>query len=223
MATRIRDKLPKDVEIVRQALLRDPSHEFSKIAKKLIANTPDLVAMWQTLERQASGDDELWVWGFLGLASKASSMPVYHHMPARKRRELSAKISRLATELASTLDVNELDVHLTCIKGINFHGFYFFEDFGLSNQEGIKAAGDPKLKATTAITRIAARAAQQIADEPIKGKSGTNAAAIRFVRWIAARNQRHYGRPLNQATAIATNAIYGTSYEESDIRKLLSR
>jgi len=89
-------------------------------------------------------------------------------------------------------------------------------------------------------------AIQRISDEPRPGKVGKNAPAIRFARELVehnlsrsrflARLQARQARrdrtatligaspkiePLYSVVAAATNALYGTNYQESDIRNLI--
>lgn len=92
-----------------------------------------------------------------------------------------------------------------------------------SNQAAIDADGVDKLKVSVLIGKISKRARRKISEEPMPGKAGMNARAVRFVRIVATRNQQLGGEPLNMATAAAANAIFGTSYRESDIRNLLNR
>jgi hypothetical protein len=178
--------------------------------------------MWRALERHENEDDP-WVWIFLRAVANACTLPAFHHKSARERRELSNAIRKLASCLADTLERNGLDAHLIYNDGKLFNGFFLYEDFGESNQARIDAAGNPKLEISRLIRGVAQRAERKIADEPMRGKSGANARAIRFVRLIASRNKGRYGKPLNAVTATAANAVFETSYAESDVRKLLSR
>jgi len=215
-------KLPEAVKAAERALARTPSHDLSVIGAQLIANTPELVAMWRTLERRER-DDDPWVWEFLRVASNSSTLPPFHYKPTRERREISTMIWDLADRLTKALERNGLDAHLIHSDGKIFKGFYVFEDFSESNQARIDAVGAIKLPVCDLIKSIARRSQQKIADEPISGKGGANARAIRFVRLIVSRNQQTYGEPLNAVAATAANAIFGTAYANSDVRKLLSR
>jgi hypothetical protein len=217
--------LPMDVIKIKQAVLCDPEDIRIEVAKKLIVDTPELVAMWHSLERNKHPDDPdyEWVWAFLNAATEASSLPRYQHKSKTDKNKLSKDIMDMATRLSMMLKSNGLDAHLVHRNGVNFNGFYFYEDFSYSNQAGLDAERANKLKMSDAIERIAKRAQQKIANEPMPGKAGANAAAIRFIRIIADRNQQWYGTPLNAVTATAANAIFGTTYVESDIRNLLVR
>ena len=46
------EKLPVDVLKVKEILLRDPSNNLYAIAQKLVVDSPELVGMWQTLEKK---------------------------------------------------------------------------------------------------------------------------------------------------------------------------
>ena len=218
-------ELPDDVVRVKRSLSRDPSNELTEIAGKLIADSPELVAMWRTLDRRKYPHDPpgIWVLQFLDMAREASSLPPFHYKSAKGRRELADTIKDLATRLTRALEVNGLDAHLIHNDGKMFNGFFLYEDFGDSNRARIDADGLNKLKVSVLIERFAERARKKIAEEPMPGKASANVRAVRFVRIIAARNRRLYGEPLNAATAAAANAIFGISYLESDIRNLLSR
>ena len=216
-------ELPQDVKRAKHVLSLDPSHELTQIAEKLVADTPELMAMWQALESRRHPDDQDWVWAFLRQAADACNLPPYHYKSAADRRDLSNEITDLACRLARALRVNGLDAHLVQNEGKLFSGFFFYEDFGDSNRASIDTGGTSKLEVSVLVERIAERAQKKIADEPIPGKAGPNAHAIRFIRIIAARNKRWYGKPLNAVTATAANAIFGTTYQESDIHNLLNR
>ena len=54
-----------------------------------------------------------------------------------------------------------------------------------------------------------------------KARGGRNAGAVRFARQLAEMNRFFYGGPLNTVVATATNALFGTNYQPSDIRNLL--
>ena len=190
---------------------------------KLLIDTPPLVAMWRALEKRSILDDDLWVWAFLEAATDATNLPPYHNAPARERRKLTQAITDSANKLARMLAVNELDAHLIHSDSGWFKGFSLYEDFGDSNRARIDAAETNKLKVSVLIQGIADRAKEKICDEPLPGKTGRNARAIRFIRLIAKRNMSSYKVPLNAVTATAVNVLFETSYEESDIRKLLSR
>ena len=217
-------KLPKDVEAVKRGLSRVPSHDLSEIAEKLlIADSPKIAKMWRTLEGRKVGSDDLWVWGFLRAAADAANLPPYHYMSKKDRGELADRIGDLATKLSRALDVNGLDADLIYRKEKMFNGFFLFEDFSESTRECLDADDIKKLKVSALIKGVAERSQKKIADEPIRGKGGANAPAIRFVRLIAARNRRHFGKVLNAVTATAANAIFATHYTEGDITNLLAR
>jgi hypothetical protein len=216
-------KLPTDAIAVKRALSRNPSHRLFPVAEKLLADTPPLVAMWRALEKREVRDNDPWVWGFLEASADAANLPPYHYVSANERRKLIKTITSLATSFAGMLETNRLDAHLIHSDGKIFNGYFFYEDFGEPNQARIDADGTNKLKVSVLIKSIADRAEKRITEEPPRGKTGTNVRAIRFVRVIAKRNFVIYREPLNAVTAAAANAIFGTSYGESDIRKLLSR
>jgi len=215
--------LPKDVVTVKNRLPHDCSDYRCEVASKLIVDSPELLAMWRSLERRDIGGDELWVWIFLGTAARASNLPPFHYKPAKKRRKLSNRITTLANELANELKQNELDGQLFYSDSINYHGFFIYDDFEEFMQIEIDDAQTQKVKMSLLIQKFAERATNAIDTEPIPGKAGANARAIHFVRIVADRNERKYGEPLNAVTATAANAIFGTSYQESDIVNLLNR
>ena len=118
---------------------------------------------------------------------------------------------------------NQLDVHLIHNEGGSFCGFYFYEEFGESNRYKIDKSNKQKLSVCDLISQVEERARECIRDQPLPGKGGENAKAIRFARKVALHNERAYGARLNQVTATATNAVYGTDYSSSDIAKLMNR
>lgn len=219
------DELPKDVRRARKALSRGMYRKWTNIADKLVADTPELVRMWRTLEGLKDPDEPpvIWVWNFLHASFDASNLPPYHYKSKADRIELADTIEKLATRLARALEVNGLDAHLIHNNGKIFNGFFLYEDFGDSNRASIDADGVNKLKVSALIKGIAERAKQKISDEPMPGKSGANVKAIRFIRKIAAQNKRSYRKVLNAVTATAANAIFGTHYAEGDITNLLAR
>ena len=157
---------------------RGPPNELSAVANKLMADTPELSAMWRSLERKGSQEDNLWVWAFLRSAAAANNLPPYHYVSAEGRRKLSKSIVDLASNLAGLLEDNELDAHLVYINGRIFNGYYTYEDFGESNRAQMDAAGDPKLKFSKLLAGIAKRSKEKIANEPIAGKAGRPFTAL---------------------------------------------
>ncbi len=219
-------KLPKGVIQLYQGFLRDPSDPYAEIAGKLInENSPDLVTMWRSLEHRKHPDDPNYeyVWSFLSDAYQACSLPPYHYKSEKEREELAKDINKLTKDLSRLLVVNALDAHLIHSNGINFNGFYYYEDFGESNQACLDTANTNKLKMSEILTGIADRSQKIILTDIAKGKKGKNAEAIRFIRLINTRNKQWYGYPLNAVTAAATNAIFGTNYNESDVANLINR
>jgi len=222
-------KLPKDVLSVKEILSRDPLDELNKIAEKLIPDElnqgekSDLVKMWIALKKRSICDDTRWIYMFLHAAADANSLPKFHNMKAEDKRKLSEKVTSLASKLAKELERNDLDCHLIFENGLNYNGFYIYEDFSDTFQQSVDEDNAKKLKVSSFMNKIAERAAQKIKDEPLPGKSGENAHAIRFIRIISNRNKKIYGSPLLAVTAAAANAIFGTSYEESDISNFLNR
>ncbi len=218
-----KSKLPERVQRVKSALARDPSDPRFEIAQKLIDETPDHISMWKSIERHEMDSDDYWAWAFLEAALNASTLPSYHYMSATDRNDLSNRIESLSIKLSRALKANDLDVHIVFVDWINFNGYYTFEDFGETNQWRLTDAGVKKLKISEILEYIAERSKTAIAEEPIPGKAGKNAEAIRFIRLMAKHNLLIYRTPLNNVIAIAANFIFDTKYFESDIRKLLSR
>lgn len=216
-------KLPEQVREVQAILDRDPADERCELAQKLMDETPEHISMWKSLERRKIGEDALWVWGFLETALMASTLPPYHYITALDRQDLSYRIKNLSRELSRTLKANGLDVHIIFNEGKIFNGFYVFEDFGESNRVRIKAAGKKKVQVSDLLKYVSERCCKVIEEEPLPGKAGKNAKAIRFIRIMAKRNSWLYKTPLNKVIATAANSIFETLYSASDIRKLLSR
>ena len=215
--------LPRHAASVKRMLSANRSHRLFSVSAKLLVDTPPLVAMWRTLEKRETIDDDLWVWSFLEAAEVASDLPPYHYLAAGERRKLAQTVSRLASRLAGVLETQGLDTQLVHNDGKLFNGFFFYEDFGDSNRARIDAGGTNKVKMSALIKGTAERANQKIMEEPLRGKAGRNVRAIRFVRLIVKRNLSLYREPLNAVVAAAANAMFRTSYGESDVRKLLSR
>lgn len=217
------EQLPEAVLKVKRYLEERPEEPAAEVADRLIHPSPELISMWRSLEESKAGEDDLWVWAFLEVATRAYQLPRFHHYSAKQRQDLARKINKLTSTLASEIEQNGLDFHLIYSGGKLFPGFYVYEDYGESNQARIEATGLSKLQATDFIRQLSARCEERLLVEPVSGKAGVNAQAIRFLRMIAKRNEMMYGSPLHRVTATATNAVYGTSYEESDIAHLLNR
>ena len=166
-----KSKLPEQVQEVKAILARNPSDPRFEVAQKLINETCDHISMWKSLERRKIDNDDLWVWGFLGAASRASVLPPYHYMSLNDRNELSDRIDRLSKELSRALKANDLDVHIIFTDGKIFNGFYCFEDFGESNQHRIEADGTKKLQVSNLLKNVAERSKNIIAEEPLAGKT----------------------------------------------------
>ena len=215
--------MPEDVQIVKRRLSKDPSDELYNISQLLINETPELIAMWRALERRNVGDDDLWVWVFLGAAFRASNLPPYHYMSASDRRSLADDICFDAETLSRRLKVNGLDVHFIFSDKEPYNGVFPLEDFEAPTQARFIRDAVKKVKISKMIEGIAKRSRKLIEEEPLPGKVGKQVKAIRFVRLMAERNIRQYNKPLNDVIATSTNVLFDTEYQKSDIRKLLSR
>ncbi len=217
-----RREIPPEVSAVRRQLLRQPRHELADIAAKLISDDPEIVAMWCALKRRSKHhSDDLWVWAFLKIAIAASRPPTA--LTKGQRHELAGRIAKLAKRLVGALRVCEQDTSIIFSDSRNFNGFFIYEDFGDSNRKRIDATGNPKLKASTLIEHVADRAKRKIINAPAPGKSGRNAKAVYFVRVLAMRNLSVFSQPLHGVVATAANALFNTSYSESDVRNHLAR
>lgn len=218
-----RISLPPDVCKIRAALARDPTHILATTAELLINDSPEVIAMWHTLAARQTGNDYIWVWSFLRTCHDGYSLPQYRHRSMEERRNTSAKIRQLATDLADAIEEAELDVHFVRADGTTFNGFYVYEDFSDSNQARIDDEGRPMLKATRAIRAIGERAAKELLIEPHPGKSGQNASAIRFIRIVVDNSENLYGERLREVAATSAKVLYGTSFSGQDVTNLLNR
>ena len=146
-------ELPKDVELVKQILLRGPPHELSNIAEKLMQNNSELASMWETLEKlEEAGSGNFWVWAFLQAVADSKDLPSFHFKTVKERKELSKRITSLTSSLSTTLKENGLDAHLIHNRGKMFNGFFLYEGFGESNQESIDNDRLEKLKISDFLT-----------------------------------------------------------------------
>ena len=178
--------------------------------------------MWRAIERRSRQDDP-WVGIFLGFVKEAVELPGYHYSNRAERLKLSQQIADTARQLSDLLKQNQLDCHLIHLSGLNFNGFYIYEEFGESNRARMDASEIQKLPVSQIIHMAVERARERIKAEPVRGKGGRNARPIRFVRHLAASLERYYGQPLVAAVGTAANTIYGTDYSPGDIQNLLSR
>jgi hypothetical protein len=217
--------LPNEILAVRDKILQSQNDRLKVVAEKLITNEPEVIAMWRSLQskEKKSNKYDFWIENFLEDVQDANSLPTFHYLNKQSRKKLISNIKQLTKEFADILKINDLDFNLIHADGKIFNGFYIYEDFGESNKARIDADDKQKLLISNLIEKIADRTVFKIDNEPQKGKSGKNVKAIRQVRILAIRNIRKYGSPLLTVLATSTNIINGTSYNESDIRKLLSR
>jgi hypothetical protein len=217
-------QLPVAVQRFSRLLSEGRIKDHTVVARKLTESTPQLVGMWRALERRNKDDPhDLWVQWFISEAADAKELPPFHLLPASQRRELAKKIGTISVQLADLIERNELVEHLIFGTGRMFPGFMFYEDFGESNRARIDDAGDAKLATSRLIREIGARARQRIIDEPKPGKAGRNHRAILFMRQLAARNNLRYGKPLLAVVATATNTLFDTQYDQSDVQNLMTR
>lgn len=220
---RVDEGFPLDVIRLKQALSRNPAHPLFDTLCRLTGDDLELVRMWRAVEKKKIGEDDLWVWGFLRAVHSASHFPPYLRMTPSGKSALAVRLRKQADKLAKMLDANGLSNHLVYSKGRIFHGFGVYEDFSSSNQAGIDAEREDKVSFSRALGFMAKRWERILTEAPALGKAGENAKAIRCLRLLADRNQRLYGSPLFATIATATNAIFGTSYNESSAEGLLAR
>lgn len=216
--------LPSQVEVVRSQLQKFPKPELSPIAEKLlIPSDQELCRTWKTLENYSHAVDELWVWAYLKTVRDCLHLPRYHDLNKRDRKELKNDIQSISRELVTKLRVNSLDATLIHNNGFNYNGFYFYEDFGESNQSQIDQSNTNKLLVSSLITQIVSRAVEKIDQEPLPGKKGKNSEAVRFVRMMVTHHMWSYRTPLNKVVVNLANALFGTAYAESDVSNLIKR
>lgn len=231
MYHRSRKELPLDVQRVKLALSSEPGHELFKIGMKLMATgddcqcsnatdqLPDAVSMWNTLYQRRNDTDDLWVWAFIGAAQVAATPPRFCTKNKEDRKSLAKEIKSAATELARLLEINDLDCQIVQLEGSLFNGFFFYEDFDITNQARIDSTCRKKLKVTELLDRVASRSRSKIDVEPTPGKALN---PVQFVRRLAENYTRPtFGQPLLGVVATACNLIHETKYTEADISKLI--
>lgn len=214
--------LPKEVIEFRDRLNREPIVELTEVASKLIQETSELVAMWKAYEKRKRAD-EPWVWIVLNRAKDASSLPSYHYLSRADRNDLIAKIKDSSANLSETLRTNDLDAQMLYANEAVWKGFFIYEDFGDSIRASIDDEEMYMVHFSKLLFWFAERCERKLTEEPEKGKSGKNVKAVRFARAMCKNHGYRYQTPLHGVVATATNAMFGTSYESSDIRKLISR
>jgi hypothetical protein len=216
--------LPLQVELVRLQLNKFPKPELVDIASKLlIPSDQELCSTWVTIKNYSHTVDELWVWAYLNKVRDCLNVPRYHNLNKKDRKELIKDIQSISKELVMKLSVNGLDATLIHSNGVNFNGFFLYEDFGESNQSQIDQLNTNKLLVSSLITKIVSRAVEKIDQEPMPGKKGKNSEAVRFIRMMVAHHMWSYRTPLNKVVVNFANALFGTSYSESDISNLIKR
>lgn len=214
---------PEDVLSVKKQILANPEERLNSVIEILTQDIPEIQKMWESLEARNVEEDDLWVWAFLRAAQDAKDLPRFYYKPAKERRELSELIEKNCKKLSILLKANDLDAHLIHNQGEIFNGFFFYEDFSESNKDKINSDGTKKLKISTFLEKFAERCKKKINKEPIRGKISKNSHAVRFIRVMAERNYLKYETPLNDVLATASNAIFDTTYDKSDVAKLLNR
>lgn len=216
--------LPVQVEKVRLQLEKFPKLELAEIAKKLLVpKDQELCSMWATIQRYSYTADDRWVYLYIERVGDCLRPPCYHDLSKRDRKELINDIQSISKDLVAKLCVNGLDATLIHSDGNLFNGFYFYEDFGESNQNQIDQSNTNKLLVSFLITQIVSRVVEKIDLEPLPGKKGKNYEAIRFIRMMVAHHMRSYKTPLNKVVINLANALFGTVYAENDVSNLIKR
>lgn len=216
--------LPKYVLSVRNYLENYPDHELYKISQKLIVDDFDVIKMWESIERiETDPYDDLHVWSFLERAQTACEGPEHHYLSNAERRDLIKDIKKDASRLSRNLELFGLDKNLVYQESKGWHGFYFYEGFSYSRKREIDELRLHKLSIVDLLSTISETSVASIEEQITSQKASKNIQAIRFIRLMAEGNHRLYNTPLNSVLATASNILFGTSYDESDIRKLLSR
>ncbi len=216
-----------------RALRKHQDDPLWPLTKRLIGakdadfSEPETVRMWSSLAKRVDPSDaNCFVGMYLAALHAIVHPPAYLALLAADRRALGKRIAAQAAALANDLRVSGLDSTVIFGAGKLFHGFYFVENFGHSNQARIREA-EPTDRNTVTLSRLidagAERAAGLLKEAPRRGKAGTNAAAIRVLREIEALHRSWYGAPLNSVVVTVTNRLMGTNYGESDVRNLVQR
>jgi len=217
-------KLPKYVRSVRNYLKDYPDHELYEISQKLITEEFNTIKMWEAIERKVLEiHDDLHVWAFLGRAQSACERPKHHYLSNVERKDLVREIKTNAKRLANNLKFSGLDKNIVYLESKGWHGFYFYENFSYSRQREIDDLGLHKWSVVDLLSTISETSVDSIQEHITSQKKSKNIRAIRFIRLMAEGNYLFYHTPLNSVLATASNCLFDTSYQESDIRKLLSR
>ena len=194
-----------------------------------------------------------WVYGFSNAVMKASTMPPYYYVSKKDRSDLTEKIKKLSEQLIKTITANAFDAQIVLnneslievngTKG-NIDGLYIYEDlcdieqsfydnehtiFDKRRNKKGNLIGNDKIRDDKLISFIALikffadRSIERIKQADTRGKAGKNIHAVRFIRKLGQLNKSYYDKPLNKVLSIATFAIYGVEYSESDISKIQNR
>ena len=214
-------KMPDEVVRFRKEILRFPEEDIYETTKKLTVNNDDLARMWATIEKRSRKSDP-WVDSFIRQSLEATKEPDYVFMSKSDRSELARDVKRFATSLRRRLSANDLDFQLLFVDkpGI-WHGFRVYEDFSEKNQYFIDQDGLERISMSRLLDFVVERSSDRLGAAPAIGKAGKNVRATRFARVMSFNNRRQFGHPLYNVTAAATNAMFHTNYDRSDIRKLV--
>lgn len=217
--------LPIEVVFVRRELSRNADSPLHSLLD-LLSDQPETAAMWRSIERNMvrlePDRPKAWVYEFLWMVHEAMDEPDHHQMNAAGRLELADQIDKLTAKLREILAQNDLDCRLVDLRGHNFSGIYVLDDFSEPNRTRIEdSEQDHIVDATKILEMLAKRSRAKLLAESPKGKSGANAAAIRFARRLSRTiSLDGLGNPLNMVVATATNALFETNYEPHHIANL---
>ena len=221
-------ELPPQVLEYARKIAEFQSHELRRVSEVLIegaSHNPDLIAMWQSLERQARAReiayDTLWVAGFLGCAKSACEASPYELLSDSDRKKLAKKLRNKASDLVNALQELGLDAHVVRQPNRADAHWRFYEDMTLTNQARCDSDREPKLLVSNLVKLWLDRAGTLLETEYYPARAGSK--SVRFCRRLVDLNETYLGMRLHQVVATASNALMGSNYSEQDVINLMKR
>lgn len=227
--------LPKQVIDVKKEM--ETMHdERLPILKKLTVSEHDdykeeCEAIWTLLYQEHQSfsdvDTDLWVYSFLDAVQEFSQLPERFYASSTDREETIERIRNYTEKLKKLYVSIGLDSELISNDGQFFHGFQTHEDDFNSFDRCTPTTEKndiSKVSITETLDFFADYAEEELNESSYRGKKAKNIQAIRFIRLLAERNKKTYGKTLEDVVENTALLIYGVQYSENkEFLKILQR
>lgn len=197
--------------------------------------TNDAVKAWKSLYNRwhknpynikhhgAYGYRFWWITNELDRIRRARILPKYEQLTESEKVSIRQELAKSSAYITKQLKDFELDGSLLHLPSKLFGDWHIYEDVRDRDKPYVKEHGSKTIHLSQIIEFACERAINTLKEAEYHGKQGRNASAVAFLRRLLEEHSAEniaYGKPLYGISALFTNLLYDTNYDESSARKL---